>query len=147
MPSKNATLYDTDFYAWANEQAAFLRACRLSEADVENIAAEIESMGRAEKRELIHRLTELLSCLLKWRYQSAFRGRSWQLEIEQQRLRVNDHLTESPSLKSNLNEVVDTSYRYALFEAERETGRPREIFPPDRPFSFDEALSESFWPD
>jgi hypothetical protein len=48
MPS-NATLYDSDFYAWANEQAALLRAGRLSEADVENIAEEIESMGRSER--------------------------------------------------------------------------------------------------
>ena len=61
MPSKNATLYDTDFYAWANEQAALLRAGRLSEADIENIAEEIESMGRSEKRELINRLTVLFA--------------------------------------------------------------------------------------
>jgi hypothetical protein len=33
--------YDRDFYAWANEQAALLRAGRLDEAD---IAEEIESM-------------------------------------------------------------------------------------------------------
>lgn len=44
MPSKNSTLHDTDFHAWANKQAALLRAGRLSEADVENIAEEIESM-------------------------------------------------------------------------------------------------------
>ena len=48
MSTKNATLYGPDFYAWANEQAALLRAGRLSEA-VENIAEEIESMGRSER--------------------------------------------------------------------------------------------------
>ena len=63
--SKNSTLYDTDFYAWANEQAALLRAGRLSEADIENVAEEIESMGKSEKRELISRLTILLLHLLK----------------------------------------------------------------------------------
>jgi len=30
--------YDTDFYAWANEQAALLRSGNLSAADIENIA-------------------------------------------------------------------------------------------------------------
>jgi len=54
------SLYDRDFYAWANEQAALLRAGRLTEADIENIAEEIESMGRREKRELVSRLTVLL---------------------------------------------------------------------------------------
>ena len=48
--------HDTDFYGWANEQAALLRAGRLDAADIANIAEEIESMGKAEKRELINRL-------------------------------------------------------------------------------------------
>lgn len=62
-------LYDRDFYAWANEQAALLREGKLSQADIEHIAQEIESMGRTEKRELVGRLTVLLLHLLKWRYQ------------------------------------------------------------------------------
>ena len=53
-------LYDQDFYAWANQQAGLLRAGKLSEADLEHIAEEIESMGKSEKRELISRLTVLL---------------------------------------------------------------------------------------
>ena len=38
--------YETDFYAWAMEQAALLRAGRFGAADIANIAEEIESMGR-----------------------------------------------------------------------------------------------------
>ena len=117
MPTKNATLYDTDFYAWTNEQAALLRAGRLSEADVENIAEEIESMGRSEKSQLVNRLTVLLVHLLKWRYQRDLRGRSWALTIEQQRLRLARHLANNPSLKSQLNEIVVRAYRHApLFD-------------------------------
>ena len=63
------SLYDRDFYAWANEQAALLRSGKLAEADIENIAEEIESMGRSEKRELVNRLTVLLLHLLKWQFQ------------------------------------------------------------------------------
>ena len=51
------TLYERDFYAWANEQAALLRAGKLDHADIENIAEEIESMGRSEKRELVSKWT------------------------------------------------------------------------------------------
>jgi hypothetical protein len=47
--------YDRDFYAWANAQAALLRAGRLSEADIAHIAEEIESLGKTEKRELVAR--------------------------------------------------------------------------------------------
>ena len=45
MPSKT-TLYDQVYYAWSNQQAALLRAGNIAQADLENIAAEIESMGK-----------------------------------------------------------------------------------------------------
>ena len=45
--------YETDFYAWANEQAALLRAGDVAAADLAHIAEEIESMGRTERRELV----------------------------------------------------------------------------------------------
>jgi|ERR1700722_16878120 uncharacterized protein DUF29 len=147
MSTKNATLYDTDFYAWANEQAALLRAGRLSEADIENIAEEIESMAKGERRELISRLTVLLVHLLKWRYQPGLRGRSWQLTIEQQRLHLQDHLAENPSLKSQLDEVMVSAYRHTRIDAERETHLQRSTFPVDCPFTFDEAMNPDFWPD
>ena len=76
-----ATDYDRDFYAWANEQAALLRAGKLDDADIENIAEEIESMGRGERRELVKRLTVLMLHLLKWQFQPGMRGDSWRLSI------------------------------------------------------------------
>ena len=40
----------TDFYARAHEEAALLRSGRLTEADIADIAEEIETLGRAERR-------------------------------------------------------------------------------------------------
>jgi hypothetical protein len=37
----------TGIFAWASEQAALLRR-QMTEADIENIAEEIETMGRSE---------------------------------------------------------------------------------------------------
>jgi hypothetical protein len=147
MSTKNATLYDTDFYAWANEQAALLRSGRLSELDIENVAEEIESMGRSERRELVNRLTVLFVHLLKWRYQPTYRGRSWRLTIEQQRIKLGEHLRESPSLKSQLTELMSNAYRLAKIDAAQETGLDRDSFPADCPFTFDGAMNPDFWPD
>ncbi len=61
----NTSLYDRDVCAWTREQARLLREGRLGDADIENIAEEIESMGRGEKRELVNRLRVLLTHLLK----------------------------------------------------------------------------------
>src|SRR4029077_12450499 len=110
MAVKNS-LYDRDFYAWANEQAALLRAGRLAEADLENIAEEIESMGRSERRELINRLTVLLLHLLKWQFQPGLRGNSWRLSIEEQRYRLEDHLNDNPSLKAQITLAIRDAYR------------------------------------
>lgn len=147
MSTKNATLYDTDFYAWTAEQAALLRAGRWSEADVENIAEEIESMGRSERRELVSRLTVLLMHLLKWQFQPTLRGRSWRSTIREQRYRLDRHLHHNPSLKSQLAEALEEAYALAVIRGERETALDGASFPPDCPFTFDEAIHPDFWPE
>ncbi|MSP00121.1 MAG: DUF29 domain-containing protein [Acetobacteraceae bacterium] len=146
MPS-NATLYETDFHAWANEQAALLRAGRLTEADIENIAEEIATLGRNEKRELVTRLEDLLLLVLKWRYQPAFRSGSWCSSIEEKRYLVNDHLKDSPSLRSQLDDAMRRAYRRARLSAVQTTGFDPDTFPPTCPFTFDEAMNPEFWPE
>src|SRR5947209_7682150 len=129
MPAKSP-LYDTDFYAWTREQAELLRSGRLAQADIEHIAEEIDSMGRTEKRELISRLTVLLSHLLKWRHQPGKQGASWEASIRVQRYDVEDHLAGNPSLKPLLPQALASAYRKARREALAETGLPPEtIFP------------------
>jgi hypothetical protein len=141
------SVYEKDFYAWANEQAALLRSGKLAEADIEHIAEEIESMGKAEKRELVARLTVLLLHLLKWRYQPNLQGASWRATIEVQRLDIADLLEDNPSLKSVLPEVVARAYRKAIKEAERETGLPETNFPAACPWTFEQATDSGFWPE
>lgn len=143
----SANLYDRDFYAWSQEQAALLRAGKLTQADIEHIAEEIESMGKAEKRELINRLTVLLLHLLKWQYQPVRRGASWEVTIDTQRRALARHLADNPSLKSKLSEAIDDAYIDARAEAYAETGLPKATFPMTCPWSFEQIMGESFWPE
>jgi hypothetical protein len=41
------SLYESDFFAWANEQASLLRAGKLSSADIDNIAEESRAWAKA----------------------------------------------------------------------------------------------------
>lgn len=143
----NTTLYEQDFYAWANQQAALLRAGRLTEADVANIAEEIDSMGRSEKRELVNRLAVLFLHLLKWQFQPGLRGHSWRLSIEEQRYRLESHLRDNPSLKAMLDTAMREAYRLASIEAERETGLVRRTFPTECPYEYAQAMDPDFWPE
>jgi hypothetical protein len=140
-------LYDEDFYAWANQQAALLRAGRLAEADIAQIAEEIESMGKTEKRELTNRLAVLLMHLLKWRFQPAIRSTGWRLTIEEQRDRLIDHMADNPSLTSKLPETTASAYRLAILAAARETGLPPALFPAACPWTYEEIIDANFWPD
>ncbi len=142
----NSTLYDQDFYAWANEQAALLRAGRLSEADIEHVAEEIESMGKTEKRELVSRLHVLLKHLLKWQYQPDARGASWQATIRVQRRDLARHMKDNPSLKSKLPEAISDAYGDAVIEAAAETNLAESTFSEACPWTFEQMMAEDFWP-
>jgi hypothetical protein len=138
--------YDRDFYAWANEQAALLRAGRLSDADIAHIAEEIESMGKTEKRELVSRLTVLLLHLLKWQFQPGRRSASWEASIKVQRNALEDHLNDNPSLKALLSEGIQRAYRDAAIEAEAETGLRASALPATCPWTFEQMMDPDFWP-
>lgn len=140
-------LYETDFYAWAQEQAALLRAGALQAADIANIAEEIDSMGRSEKRELVSRLAILLTHLLKWRFQPSFRGNSWRLSVREQRLRIKRHLEDNPSLKALLDAAIVEGYELAVIAAQRETGFGDDVFPAICPWTFEDIMAPDFWPE
>lgn len=141
------TLYDQDFFAWANEQARLLREGKLSEADIDHIAEEIESMGRSEKRELVSRLEVLLMHLLKWQFQPDRRSASWELSIIDNREKLEEHLVENPSLRSQTGAAVQAAYRRARRHAALETELPLATFPDACPWSFEAFMDEAFWPD
>jgi hypothetical protein len=142
----NRQLYDQDFYAWANEQAGLLRDGRLSEADVDHIAEEIDSLGKAEKRELASRLTVLLHQLLKWQYQPHRAGASWQATIRVQRRDLTVHMADNPSLKSMLPQAVEQAYGNPVIEAGADTGLPDATFPPSCPWTYEQMMDPHFWP-
>lgn len=140
------TLYDTDFYAWTQRQAALLRAEEFSEVDWNNLIEEIETLGRSDKRELDSRLEVLLMHLLKWRYQAGKRGKSWRVTIDEQRRRLAKLLKESPSLHAQLATFVVEAYPDALRAAVMETGLPAATFPGECPWTPAQVLDGEFWP-
>ena len=139
--------YERDFYAWANEQAALLRAGDSSRADLENIAEELERLGRTEKREFVSRLTALLALLLKARYQPGKRGPGWREAIGSARGQLLEHLADNPSLKYKLPESIASAFRYARRSAVEEAASEDHAIPIACPWAFERMIEEDFWPD
>lgn len=137
--------YQQDFYGWTQEQAQLLKAQKFQLIDWQNLAEEIEDMGRSEKRQLESRLEVLIMHLLKWQFQPSLQSRSWELTIKEQRLRIKKLLSENPSLKPALDEVIEKVYPFAIISAEKETGL--SAFPETCPYSLTDILSPEFFPE
>jgi hypothetical protein len=141
-----APVYEQDLVAWAFANARLLREGRFDSLDVENIAEELEDMGRSEKRALASHLRVLLLHLLKWQEQPARRSPSWRRSIRNARQEIEEIVAESPSLAQRLPEMIEQAYPKALESAIDETGLPSSSFPPRCPYRQDELLSSAFWP-
>jgi Domain of unknown function DUF29 len=140
------TAYKTDVIAWANEQAAFLRAGNFSALDIEHIADEVEDVGKSEQRELETRMSLLLAHLLKWQFQPERRGTSWQKTIKVQRDGVRLRIKRTPSLKATLKDMEwwQLAWGDAVYQADKETGL--NDFPESCPWTLEQILDPDFLP-
>ena len=114
--------YDTDILVWSEHQAALLRRRAagelLNEADLDwsNIAEEIESLGRSDRRELRRRIATTLVHLIKLEASPATDPRvGWRVTVLEQHAGLRDVLHDSPSLTRTVAAVV-----YEEIEAARE---------------------------
>jgi hypothetical protein len=140
-------LYESDFYAWTQEQARLLRERRFDDLDLDNLVDEVASVGSSEKREIRNRLKILLTHLLKWNFQPRFRGNSWSRTIWEQRQNIADIITSSPSLRVYFEHAMRAAYIGATVTASEETGLAIGIFPEECPFSVAETLDLEFFPE
>lgn len=133
--------YERDFYSWLMEQARLVRAGRWSAVDRENLAEEIEALGREQFDKLASALRVLLLHLLKWDFQADKRTRSWALSIAAQRLEIEDILADNPGLKPRIPEAMARAYRKARIEAANETGLEEAKFPEVCGYTFEDAMT------
>jgi hypothetical protein len=136
--------YEHDFYTWLMEQARFVREGRWDAIDRDNLAEEIESLGREQFNKLAGALRVLMRHMLKWDHQPDKRSRSWVLSIKAQREDLADVLADNPGLKPRIAEALERAYRRARIEAAQEAGLDEESFPATCPYSFEHLTSRTF---
>jgi Domain of unknown function DUF29 len=134
-------LYETDLYAWTQEQVSLLKTQEWEQLDTVNLIEEIETLGRRERQELRNRLGVLLGHLLKWQFQAEKRSNSWLGTIREQRIQIKLLMQDSPSLKPYLDEVFFSVYELGLALAIRETELGEQVFPEICPYTLDQTLN------
>ncbi len=102
-------LYDQDFFRWTEEQAAALRRAKGSNLplDWDNLAEEIESLGKSQRAALRSQLRRILRHLFKLEASTASEPRlGWEESLRDAREEVEDILQDSPSLRREVPRLV-----------------------------------------
>jgi len=149
------TLYEQDFVAWTEQQAEALRA--LSHAgmnqslDWENLAEEVEDLGKSVRRELRNQLTRILHHLLKLQYSAASDPRrGWRNSVREARSQIATMLKENPSLRNELGPLASEQLAEAVKLATADLDDYGELRPSVRPllvastFSVDQIVGDWF---
>ncbi len=144
--------YEDDFYAWTQEQARLLREAARERIntplDFENLAEEVESMGRSETRAVESSLSRILEHLLKLEFSPAADPRNgWKASVVEHRDRLARDIAASPSLRGKMDvpDVYRLARKVAALGLERDGIRLSDL-PADCPYDLNAILDEDWWP-
>ncbi len=107
--AKMGNLYDEDFVRWTEEQAAALRRAKGANLplDWENLAEEIESLGKSDRRALRSQIRRILRHLFKLETSSAMEPRAgWRATVRDAGSEIGDVLRDSPSLQREIDDLI-----------------------------------------
>lgn len=141
------TLYDTDVYAWSQQQAALLRDQKTHALDYAHLAEEIDSVGASQHHAVSSAVYQILVHLLKWRYQPTRQGRSWRVSLVEHRNRLPRRLRRAPSLAGEIPAMIAEEYPAACRKVSAQTGLPLSTFPVQCPWTPEELRDMDFYPE
>jgi hypothetical protein len=148
------SLYQTDYYAWTRDQAAKLRALAAarvnSTLDLENLAEEVESLGRSDLNTVRSQVRRIIEHLLKLEFSPSTPPRDdWRHSIAQARDEVEDHITASmrPDVAAELGKLFGRGRRDAAMGLRRHGEREAaQALPSTCPYSLDQIVSHDWVP-
>jgi hypothetical protein len=148
------SLYQTDYYAWTQQQAAKLRAMAKrrvnSTLDLDNLAEEIESLGRSDWRAARSQVQRVIEHLLKLEFSPARDPRvQWLDSIDSARNELTDLLT--PVLRREVEDDLADTFRRARETATKALRRHGErdaarALPTTCPYGFEQILDKDWYP-
>ncbi len=145
--------YDEDFYAWTQHQAAVLRSMEVADNrfDREQVAEEIEDLGKSERDAVRSQIRRIIEHLLKLAHSPSAEPRfDWMGSMAEARAALGDKL--SPALRLDAEVVLTRLYRDGRRRAElalrgHGEGTAAEQLPTDCPYTVDQIVLDDWYPD
>lgn len=148
------SLYDTDVYTWAMQQASALRSEAVrggsNAVDWENVAEEIESLGREQAHAIVSYMSRIIEHLLKLQVSPARDPRDhWMDETQRFRIQLERRTDSNPALAARLDQFVDRAHHYGRREASIGLARDGLLLsdlPETCPYSIDQIRAFDWFP-
>ena len=150
----SAALYDGDFYAWAQQQAATLRRVQASHPnlplDFVHLIEEVEDLAKSDLRAARSQVRRLLEHLLKLQYSPARKPRhQWRRSVRDARNELGDVLTST--LRRTLEPGLPDLYADARANATDERALHGErqaatALPQACPYTLDQLTDKTWHP-
>ena len=148
------SLYKTDYYAWTKQQAAALRAMAARgespTLDLENLAEEVESLGRSDLNMVRSQVRRIIEHLLKLEFSPSAPPRAdWRYSVAEARDQVEDHITASmrADVAADLGRLFERARRNAAIglgrHGEQEAAK---TLPKACPYSLEQIVNHDWHP-
>lgn len=144
--------YDTDFFAWTQEQAAALRRVaamriNLPEVDLDHLAEEIEDMGNDTLAKIEGLIAQIVTHLLKLEHSPNSSARNhWRGEITALRTTVHRRARRSPTALGRVDLDEPTRDAVAILRKRYPDRDWIADLPTNRPYTLDQILDLDFFP-
>jgi hypothetical protein len=145
--------YEDDFFAWTRHQATVLRSMAVADNrfDRENVAEEIEDLGRSERDAVRSQIRRIIEHFLKLAYSPAQPPRfDWMASIAEARSALGDKI--SPTLRQDAETMLARLYR----DGRRQAGlalrgysenQAADALPQQCPYSLADIFREDWYPE
>lgn len=147
----NSSLYDDDILLWSEQQARVIRDLGRrgrvpNDLDVENVAEEIETVGRNELAAVKSQLRQFFLHIIKLALEDSSEAAAhWRGEILGFHSELMTHYAPSMRQRVDVQNIWKLARRQSMLTYERENRFQPTV--PDRcPFSLDELLAEDIDP-
>ena len=148
--ASGSELYEHDYYAWVQGQVDALRQRRIEDVDWENVAEEIEDLGKSQRQSAESHMIRLLEHLLKLQYAGGTirknNARGWQLSVRDARLVVRKLLDQNPSLRPQLAGMLPYAYQRGRLAALRKARLPDHAIPESCLWAVEQVIDDDFLP-
>lgn len=146
------TLYDHDFFAWTQDQAAALRRAQGDRIDApldwEHIADELEQLGGSIKESIQCELATVIEHLLKFEHSPDTSSRTkWRASVRKARRHLNDKIASNPSLASYPRVILTDAWLDGRDDAIQDDSIVEAALPAECPYTLEQLQDAVWWPE